>query len=60
MARAAAFGLDHWRLATTNDPIERLVLSLAVHRAERFDGERQEKQARRTIRALREILPKGK
>lgn len=52
MAAAALHGVDAWRLATTEDPVERVLLAAMTRRAVELAGERDEALARRITNDL--------
>lgn len=56
VAAAYLHGMDGWRLATTTDPAELVVMRAALDRAVELAAERDEALARRIINALAAAL----
>lgn len=60
MAAAALHGVDAWRLATTGDPIEVVLLTAVTQRAVELGAERDEALARRIVNDLVAAWNRGK
>jgi hypothetical protein len=56
VALAYAYGMDGWRLATSDDPAEMLFLRAALERAITLGEERDERLAKRIISTLSQAM----